>query len=65
MSGVGPFGNWQSIRYCSLGEVAVGFYLSTKIVPIGDDIAATDFSLLCGDPFGSRDPSIYLSRTVF
>ncbi|PAV61159.1 hypothetical protein WR25_22488 [Diploscapter pachys] len=35
MSGVGPFGNWKSIRYCPLGEVAVGFYLYTKKVPIG------------------------------
>ena len=65
MSGVGPFGNWNTISYCSKGRVAVGFYLYTKRVSIGDDIGATGFTLLCGEPFGSRDPSTYFSKTIF
>ena len=59
MSGVGPFGNSQNIRYCPLGEMAVGFYLYTKKPPSGDQIGATNFTLFCGDPFGPRNASLH------
>ena len=65
MSGVGPFGSWQNIHYCPQGTVGVGFYLDTEKPSSGDQIGATDFTLLCGDPFGSRNPSSYLSKTIF
>ncbi|KAE9546935.1 hypothetical protein FO519_009853 [Halicephalobus sp. NKZ332] len=56
-SGVGPFGEWGNISYCPEGQVIVGFYMHAHVIPFGDDIAATDFFMLCEDPFGSRDPS--------
>ncbi|KAE9548875.1 hypothetical protein FO519_007917 [Halicephalobus sp. NKZ332] len=59
-SGVGPFGSWRGPEYCEKGKVIVGFELSYWRHFIGyDDIGATDFTALCGNPFGSRDPSVW------
>ncbi|KAE9547242.1 hypothetical protein FO519_009546, partial [Halicephalobus sp. NKZ332] len=58
-SGVGPFGEWRGTHYCENGKVIVGFDLSYWTNIGFDDIGATDFTALCGDPLGSRDPSIW------
>ncbi|KAE9546989.1 hypothetical protein FO519_009798, partial [Halicephalobus sp. NKZ332] len=56
-SGVGPFGNWQNVKYCPQGQVIVGFYIQTINPPFSDDMGMVNFLALCEDPFGSRDPS--------
>ena len=57
-SGMGPFGDWQDIKYCPQGQVIVGFNLiAAKSGILDDEVAATNFIPYCGNPFTSQNPS--------
>ncbi|KAE9545905.1 hypothetical protein FO519_010883 [Halicephalobus sp. NKZ332] len=61
MSGEGPFGGWQEVKYCPIGQVIIGFALRSEPDQRGeDDVAADNFSAACGFPIGSRTPSTWI-----
>ena len=61
MSGEGPFGGWQSVKFCPTGQVIIGFALrSEPRQGGGDDVAADNFAAYCGDPLGPRTRSNWI-----